>query len=211
MSAYTVTSSLWEFLLHCVLVCCDTCGASAFTISGSLPILILVNHKFSIQTAWHQCDITICKYLPCRTISTASKKVQVLWERVHPTSYWTVRECLPLSGVATMVFIYLWQLSWPSNTGTCNHAIWFIHVDVTIKTIGNHRYISMPSSSVFATWPQYLQWKCMEPLVHLWQATLCFSPHALLEQAFLLLHTSYIATYWELAKWLRHNRHTQLS
>ena len=41
MSAYTVTSSLWEFLLHCVLVCCDTCGAFAFSISGSLPILIL--------------------------------------------------------------------------------------------------------------------------------------------------------------------------
>ena len=66
----------------------------------------------------------------------------------------------------------------------------------------------MPSSSVFATWPQYLQWKCMEPLVHLWQATLCFCPHALLEQAFLLLRTSYITTYWKLAKWLRHNRHS---
>lgn len=58
----------------------------------------------------------------------------------------------------------------------------------------------MLSFLVFVTWPQSLQWKYMEPLVHLWLATSCFCLRALLEQAFLLLPTSYIATYWKLEK-----------
>ena len=115
-------------LLHCVHVYYDTeclCGAFNFSVCGSFPILTLVNsyliyHKFP----WFVLLITVtslCANIYCRTISTVSKKVQVLWGRVHPTRYWTVRECLPLPGVVTMVFTFLWQLLWPSNTGI--HAI----------------------------------------------------------------------------------------